>query len=403
MTLQTSPGDLKVNDDLEEARPIDVDQFESLMERDDDNGNLPDDIDLTETQREFWDQTMNLAQSIRNMGQISEAQTIRHPDNSLELVTGYRRFLACKYIGRQLRHKTVRMTDENQVNEKIYAENIVRHDLDPKNRAMVIAKRMGIWDEDSEQLLSEEESPEDAMTMAEFADKTGMPRGTVYHHLSPLRQNQDMRDDFGDEICETSFGLIERISETEAEQYTIAQCLCRSHIDTHQKFEQSVKVADNQSDNQEEFLHRLCRSMIGNRIDDDNLQRSHMRDSETGIVEKVKKHKEELESQEKTPGQTVPDPDDFEEEEIDINIADPDVDESGVVDENPETGVGFIEPEYTPSDDPISVELTDSDVAKMIRKRADERGISESEWVERALESHGRREGFIGDIPQIDQ
>ena len=411
MVSKVSPSEMSINRHLEEARPMAYDEFCKVM--DSNEGVLEK---LSEDKRKFYKSVKELAKNIKKKGRQLYQVTARKTDDGLELITGYRRFLACTYIGRPVRYEVRQMSD-SEILDLIYSENEVRRDLDPMDRAILIAKQMGRWDSDEETLLSEDEAEESSMSIAEFAEETGKNRGLIYQQLSPIRQNQTMREEFGGNISESSFQLIEQIADNESEQYTLAQALTRSSIDTHSSFHSSYKLAKKKEP--DNIVNEICRKLLG--VENEDVQGSYVHPDERKtkaqkLVEKKEKElrlkeeeeeervKQRIKDKNGRVGENIPDPTDGTDTGPDMEVNTPDDDPLGHdTVGGDQSGVGVLPPkeEQPFDDDELNVTIEEGEVAQLIREESHDREVGEEEYINDIIKVHFRREGLLRDTPEL--
>lgn len=405
MASKVNPAELAINDHLESARPLTKATFEALK-----SGRI-EESELNDKQLEFYHSVVGLAKSLEQNGQRYPCTCRTGSDGEYELITGYRRYLACLYSGKAVKIETQRASEED-VLSMIYDENENREDLNPQARAVVIAKMMGRWDEDEGFLKPDHsEADKDAMTIAEFAEQVGKNRGVVYHQLSPVRQSRKMREDFADSLTESSLRLIERITDDYAEQYTLAQALDKSDVDTHSTFEGTCKLAKQKDGN---TVENICRSLIGLEVKDvkgdfEMKQKKKTRKQKKAkeLDEKArrrgKKQEEMNKRKDENVGQKMPEPTESSDEEQDLNIPE---EEDGMKMNNHDGGLGgsgssvLPREEDQPWDDgKIDVTIPEGEVCQLIREECDDRDIEPGEFVSEIMEVHFRREGVLTDTP----
>lgn len=402
------PGQIEINDDLEQARPLTYSEFCEIK-----NGNR-DPEQLDQAKVEFYQSIRELAKSIKKKRQHYPStcrKKFRDEEEVLELVTGYRRYLACTYIGCPVRIEVRRMSDQ-EVLDMIYSENENREGLDPYDRAVLIAKQMGRWsDEDGFVCADHPEADSDADTISEFAERNGKNRGLIYQQLSPVRQNKSMRDEFGDEISESSFQLIEQIASNTSEQYTLGQALVKSDVKTHSKF-QSIYKLNKQKD--KDTVKAMCRSLIGFEEEDVKGSYVHPEDQTTSSYKSIEEKEQEIKDKNSSEaGQKVPDVTQNGHSDTEVTIEntnnagkESNEDDSGGVGYDTHNGTSMLpnHDEQPASDDPLDVELPAGEkISKLVRETAEEQERDESEVVADIVRIHYRREGELSDIPELAQ
>jgi len=314
----------------------------------------------------------------------------------------------------------------------MYSENESRHNLDPERRAVLIAKNMNRWDPETGWVPESdlESNPNvnvgDAMTIASFAEQSGKNRGLIYQQLSPLRQDSQMREEFGEEITETSFQLIERICDEKSEQYTLAQALSKSSIDTHSKFQSSYRLAKKQADDDDNLVNLLCRRLIGLEVEEtqSDVEPTPQSSRKNELIERRSEELKEKEQQERRQvqqrmekkeqeyGHSFPTPEQVtDDEDQDGNIDLPDhetVDESmrgsgaGFDDESGASVLPPVEDQPFP-DRELDITIPgDREVAQLLREEADDRSKSVDEYVVNILKVHFRKSGELKDTPKSE-
>lgn len=112
-----------------------------------------------------------LAASIRNFGLIQPVTVRKKLDGRYQIISGERRFRACRLAGMDMIPAYIRSTNDQGMLEMSIVENIQREDLDPIEVAM------------SYQRLIEECS----MTQEQMAERVGKKRASVTNYLRLLK------------------------------------------------------------------------------------------------------------------------------------------------------------------------------------------------------------------------
>ena len=112
-----------------------------------------------------------LAESIKVFGLIQPVTVRQNPSGGYQLISGERRFRACRMAGMTTIPAYVREADDQGMLEMALVENIQRQDLDPVETAL------------SYQRLMEECS----LTQEQMADRVGKKRATVANTLRLLK------------------------------------------------------------------------------------------------------------------------------------------------------------------------------------------------------------------------
>jgi hypothetical protein len=401
---KVNPAELEINRHLEDARPLTKEAFRSLKQ------DKMDPEELSVEEREFYESVVDLAKSIKKNGQYYPSTCRQVGPDQLELVTGYRRFLACLYAGKAVEVETRRMSDDD-VLHMIYDENENRSGLNPYDRAVVLAKKMGRWSEEEGFVPPEHQDADpNADTIAEFAEETGKNHGLIYQHLSPLRQDQTMRKEFADEICESSFTLIERITDDHGEQYTLAQALYQSPVDTHSSFKNTYKMAQKQaSDN---MVGYICRKLIG--VKEEDVKGSFLEKRKQKTLAQKKRQEIEDKSRETAQAGQKMSFDDVQNQEMDdVQIGGPEDDsDEGLrrqrgLGHGEESGTSSLPPKHEQPNQDTRIEdisvPAGREIARLVRDECEDRDIEPSEFVTEVLEIHFRREGLLNDTPEAIQ
>lgn len=409
-----APSEITVHEELEKLRPLAEHKLDALK-----SGEI-DESDLNDDELEYFEFIKDLARDIDNSEQLHPA-LVSHKRAKAYLVSGYGRYLACKWSGNLLRTETMQLSEDEDIFELIFRENENRVPLDSYERAKVIAKRLGLWDERSDKFLPPSEADQN-MTLSEFADEVGKTKQAIWQFLSPVRQNKEMRDDFGDTISDSSFKLIESIADDESEQYSLAQALEMSEVDSHNKFRDIVQDVRQNTDNVKPVV---TKRLIGYESDDGNDGKGEIepdkekpkaqrlieqKEQERREREKKEKEESEKELQEKVEKQNGSDEGEVElkylggndngDEDTSENDGATDLPE-GYDEENAEVtpegkvrvegefGSTLVDPdEGTENTSPVSVEIDNTNITPKIHKEADERGMTPAEVVREKVEMY---------------
>ena len=112
-----------------------------------------------------------LGESIRTLGLIQPITVRRKPDGRYQIISGERRFRACRATGMEMIPAYIRDTDDQGMLEMAIVENIQRENLDPIEVAM------------SYQRLIEECN----LTQEQMAVRVGKKRASVTNYLRLLK------------------------------------------------------------------------------------------------------------------------------------------------------------------------------------------------------------------------
>ena len=117
------------------------------------------------------DSLEELAESIRTFGLIQPISVRRQPDGRYQIISGERRYRACKLAGMDEIPAYIRVTDDQGMLEMAIVENIQRQDLDPIEVAMSYQRLMDECD----------------LTQEKMAQRVGKKRASVANYLRLLR------------------------------------------------------------------------------------------------------------------------------------------------------------------------------------------------------------------------
>ena len=112
-----------------------------------------------------------LADSIKTFGLIQPITVRRTPDGGYQIISGERRYRACRLAGMTSIPAYVRETDDRGMLEMAIVENIQREDLDPIEVALSYRRLMD----------------ECSLTQEQLSDRLGKKRATVANTLRLLR------------------------------------------------------------------------------------------------------------------------------------------------------------------------------------------------------------------------
>ena len=122
-----------------------------------------------------------LAASIKNLGLIQPITVRRRGTDRYQIISGERRFRACRMAGMRLIPAYVRDTDDRGMLEMAIVENIQREDLDPVELALSYRRLMD----------------ECSLTQEQMADRVGKKRATVANTLRmlnlPVKVQHDLK------------------------------------------------------------------------------------------------------------------------------------------------------------------------------------------------------------------
>lgn len=117
------------------------------------------------------DSLEELAESIRTFGLIQPISVRKQPDGRYQIISGERRYRACKLAGMEVIPAYIRATDNQGMLEMAIVENIQRQDLDPIEIAMSYQRLMDECD----------------LTQEKMAQRVGKKRASVANFLRLLK------------------------------------------------------------------------------------------------------------------------------------------------------------------------------------------------------------------------
>ena len=117
------------------------------------------------------DSLEELAESIRTCGLIQPISVRKQPDGRYQIISGERRFRACRLAGMDVIPAYIRATDNQGMLEMAIVENIQRQDLDPIEIAMSYQRLMDECD----------------LTQEKMASRVGKKRASVANYLRLLK------------------------------------------------------------------------------------------------------------------------------------------------------------------------------------------------------------------------
>lgn len=410
-----APNEITVHSELEKLRPLSEDRLDALKNEEIDESDLNDD------ELEYFEFIKDLARDIDNSEQLHPA-LVTHKRTEAYLVSGYGRYLACKWSGNKLRTETMRMDEDEDIFELIFRENENRIPLDSYERAKVIAKRLGLWDDTSDKFLPPSEADQN-MTLSEFADEVGKTKQAIWQFLSPVRQNKEMRDDFGDEVSDSSFQLIESIADDESEEYSLAQALQMSEVSSHRKFKDIVQ--DVRQNNPENVKSNVVRRLTGYEEKEENdgkgeLSPEQQKPKAQRLIEQKEQERREQEREQKEKSeeklkQRLNEDESGADEDVELEYAGDEADEKSEGDDGSnktevpegyegknaevtpegkvrvegEFGTTLVDPdEDEKNTTPVQVEIDNRNVVPKIHEEADERGMTPAEVVTEKIEMY---------------
>ena len=135
-----------------------------------------------------------LADSIRTFGLIQPISVRKQPDGRYQIISGERRFRACRLAGMDVIPAYIRATDNQGMLEMAIVENIQRQDLDPIEVAM------------SYQRLIDECN----LTQERMAQRVGKKRASIANYLRLLKLPAKVQHDLKSGLLSTGHAKVLR-------------------------------------------------------------------------------------------------------------------------------------------------------------------------------------------------
>lgn len=155
-----------------------------------------------------------LASSIRTLGLIQPITVRRLPDGHYQIISGERRFRACRLAGMTMIPAYVRPTDDQGMLEMAIVENVQREDLDPIEVAM------------SYQRLIDE----CGLTQEQMADRVGKKRATVANTLRLLKLPVKVQHDLKVGLISTGHAKVLLGVEDPEMQEQLCECVVAGRL-----------------------------------------------------------------------------------------------------------------------------------------------------------------------------
>ena len=133
-----------------------------------------------------------LADSIRTFGLIQPISVRKQPDGRYQIISGERRFRACRLAGMDVIPAYIRATDNQGMLEMAIVENIQRQDLDPIEVAM------------SYQRLIDECN----LTQEKMAQRVGKKRASIANYLRLLKLPAKVQHDLKSGLLSTGHAKV---------------------------------------------------------------------------------------------------------------------------------------------------------------------------------------------------
>lgn len=133
-----------------------------------------------------------LAESIRTFGLIQPISVRKQPDGRYQIISGERRFRACRLAGMEIIPAYIRTADDQGMLEMAIVENIQRQDLDPIEVAMSYQRLMDECD----------------LTQEKMAQRVGKKRASVANYLRLLKLPTKVQHDLKEGLISTGHAKV---------------------------------------------------------------------------------------------------------------------------------------------------------------------------------------------------
>ncbi len=133
-----------------------------------------------------------LAESIRTFGLIQPISVRKQPDGRYQIISGERRFRACRLAGMEIIPAYIRTADDQGMLEMAIVENIQRQDLDPIEVAMSYQRLMD----------------ECELTQEKMAQRVGKKRASVANYLRLLKLPTKVQHDLKEGLISTGHAKV---------------------------------------------------------------------------------------------------------------------------------------------------------------------------------------------------
>ena len=182
-----------------------------------------------------------LADSIRTLGLIQPITVRRKGDGRYQIISGERRFRACRLAGMQMIPAYIRDTNDQGMLEMAIVENIQREDLDPIEVAL------------SYQRLIEECS----LTQEQMAVRVGKKRASVTNYLRLLKLPAKIQHDLKVGLLSVGHAkVLLGIEDTNVQEY-LCDLVIKEDLSVRQLEEKIRKLAKPQDPKTEEATQDL--------------------------------------------------------------------------------------------------------------------------------------------------
>jgi len=164
------------------------------------------------------DSLEELAESIRTFGLIQPISVRKQPDGRYQIISGERRFRACRLAGMDVIPAYIRATDNQGMLEMAIVENIQRQDLDPIEIAMSYQRLMD----------------ECNLTQERMAQRVGKKRASVANFLRLLKLPAKVQHDLKVGLISVGHAKVILSVDEPAEQEKLCDLVIKEDLSVRQ-------------------------------------------------------------------------------------------------------------------------------------------------------------------------
>lgn len=177
-----------------------------------------------------------LGESIRTLGLIQPITVRRKPDGRYQIISGERRFRACRATGMEMIPAYIRDTDDQGMLEMAIVENIQRENLDPIEVAM------------SYQRLIEECN----LTQEQMAIRVGKKRASVTNYLRLLKLPVKIQHDLKVSLLSVGHAKVLLGVEDQQLQEYLCDLVIKDDLSVRQLEEKIKKLSQKKNESEEQ-------------------------------------------------------------------------------------------------------------------------------------------------------
>ncbi len=177
-----------------------------------------------------------LGESIRTLGLIQPITVRRKPDGRYQIISGERRFRACRATGMEMIPAYIRDTDDQGMLEMAIVENIQRENLDPIEVAL------------SYQRLIEECS----LTQEQMAIRVGKKRASVTNYLRLLKLPAKIQHDLKVSLLSVGHAKVLLGVEDQQLQEYLCDLVIKDDLSVRQLEEKIKKLSQKKNESEEQ-------------------------------------------------------------------------------------------------------------------------------------------------------